>query len=225
MSREEFLKQLPELAKGYRPAPDVVNKVNGLQLLMVIGPSGVGKTTVINKLECKYIISDTTRSPRPDEKEGVDYYFRDDYEQIIDEMKNGRFVQVAIDSGGDLKATRAISYPESGTAVMAVVADVIPIFRELGFKKTISVFVTPPSYNEWMKRLSSHDLSPEQLGKRLAEARRSLEFALQDKETYFILNDDLEGAAQQTKNVVEGKVDKEREEQARQVARSLMAGL
>jgi guanylate kinase len=221
MTREEFLKQLPELVKNYKPASDVLSHINNLSLLMVVGPSGVGKTSLINRLDRKYIIADNTRSPRPDEKEGVDYYFRQDYDQIVEQMKNGRFVQVAVDSGGDLKATRDMAYPESGTAVMAVVADVIPIFRNLGFKETISVFVTPPSYEEWMQRLNAHDLSSEQQMLRLSEAARSLEFALGDKEMHFILNDDLESAVEQIKNILNGQPDKEREARARAIAKIL----
>jgi guanylate kinase len=221
MTREEFLKQLPELVKNYKPASDVLSHINNLSLLMVVGPSGVGKTSLINRLDRKYIIADNTRSPRPDEKEGVDYYFRQDYDQIVEQMKNGRFVQVAVDSGGDLKATRDMAYPESGTAVMAVVADVIPIFRNLGFKETISVFVTPPSYEEWMQRLNAHDLSSEQQMLRLSEAARSLEFALGDKEMHFILNDDLESAVEQTKNILNGQPDEEREARACAIAKIL----
>lgn len=222
MTREEFLKLLPELAKNYKPAPEVVEHIGGLNLLMVIGPSGVGKTTLINRLPYKYVISDNTRGPREEEKEGVDYFFRQDYEQIVQEIKNGHFVQVAVDSGGDLKATRDKVYPEEGTAVMAVVADVIPIVRKLDFRKTISIFVTPPSYEVWTKRLQVHKLQPEQLKKRLAEAERSFKFALSDEQTHFVLNDELSKTVQQTEGIVNGKIDQAREAKARQAAQSIL---
>src|SRR6266550_839801 len=111
MTSEEFRRQLPELVRNYRPAPDVLNKIKNLNLLMVIGPSGVGKTTIINRLGLRYVPSDTTRDSRLGEQEGVDFYFRKDYGQIVSELKNGQFVQAAVDSGGDLKATKASSYP------------------------------------------------------------------------------------------------------------------
>jgi guanylate kinase len=221
MTRDEFLKQLPDLVNNYKAAPDVVSQINNVSLLMVVGPSGVGKTSLISKLGLKYVAGDNTRSPRPDEVEGVDYFFRQDYDKIVDEMKNGRFVQAVVDSGGDLKATREAAFPESGTAVMAVVAEALPNFRNLGFKSTCSVFITPPSYEEWMQRLNAHSLSAEQQTRRLSEAARSLEFALSDKEKHFILNDDLERAAEQTKNVLQGQRDEEREARARAVAQSL----
>jgi guanylate kinase len=225
MTREEFSKQLPELVRNYKPALDVANHIKNLDLLMVIGPSGVGKTAIINRMHLNYIISDTTRKPRPDEKEGVDYYFREDFDQIVQEMKDGRFVQVAVDSGGDLKATRDSAYPYTGIAVMALMASVVPSHRQLGFRKTLSVFITPPSFEEWMQRLDVHNLSAEQQALRLAEAARSLEFALNDKEVHLILNDDIIEAVNQTKNVLEGNVDQDRESEALSIAEELLGNV
>lgn len=225
MTREEFLKQLPELAANYNPAPDVLTKIGNLDLLMVIGPSGVGKTSVINKLGLQYVPSDTTREPRPGEKEGEDFYFRTDYDQIVSELKNGQFVQVAVDSGGDLKATRASPYPNSGTIVMAIVTDVVPIMRKLGFGKTTSAFITPPSYEEWMRRLGAHELQGEKPNKRLAEAKRSLTFALSDAEMHFILNDNLDEAVYQTKELISGQIDTERERKASHAAQAMLDGI
>jgi guanylate kinase len=225
MTHDEFSKQLPELVRSYAPATDVANHIKNLDVLMVIGPSGVGKTAVINRLNLKYIISDTTRHPRPDEQEGVDYFFRQDYDKIVEEMKSGRFVQVAVDSGGDLKATRDRAYPDSGIAVVAVIASVVPSYRQLGFRKSISVFITPPSFEEWMQRLDVHELSAEQQALRLTEAASSLEFALNDKETHLILNDDIIEAVNQVKNVLEGNIDQARESQARSIAEELLGNV
>jgi guanylate kinase len=165
--------------------------------------------------------SDTTRSPRPGEKDGIDFYFSTDYDQVVSDIKAGHFLQVAIGAGGDLYATRASSYPSQGMAVMPVMADVVPIFRKLGFAKTISTFITPPSYQEWMRRIKSHPVTPEQLIKRLAEAKRSLNFALKDAETHFILNDDLPEAVLQAKQLVQGETDANREELARKAAQEM----
>ena len=89
--------------KRYKPAQDVADQVKELEVLMVVGPSGVGKTTLIQGSGLAYVPSDTTRPARLGEIEGEDFYFRSDYAQIIQEIRTGRFVQVAVDSGGDLK--------------------------------------------------------------------------------------------------------------------------
>jgi guanylate kinase len=192
---------------------------------MVIGPSGVGKTSTIERLGLQYVPSDTTRDPRPGEQEGVDFYFRKDYDQIVSEFKNGQFVQVAADSSGDLKATRADAYPDSGNIVMAIVTDVVPIMRQLGFKETLSAFITPPSYEEWMQRMSTHGIAGGELNKRLAEAKRSLTFALSDPQMHFILNDDIDDAVTQTRDLLAGQVDSFREQTAKDNARQILATL
>jgi guanylate kinase len=226
MTREEFLKQLPELVKNYKPAPDVVSHINNLSLLMIVGPSGSGKNSIIEELEkdglAKLVPIDTTRSPRPGEQEGKDFFFRTDYVQLLDDVKNGRLVQFVIGVVGDLYGTKASSYPEKGIAAMPVLAEVLPQFRKMGFKETTSAYIVPPDFDEWMRRMNSHPLTDEQRAGRLSEAARSLEFALNDKEMHFILNDYLDKAAEQTKNIFRGKIDDERERQAKEVAKSLL---
>jgi len=225
MTREEFLKIFPELIKDYKPAPEVLSHIGNVELLMVIGPSGAGKTTLISKIGLPFVLSDVTRNPRFVEKDGMDYYFRDDYDRIISEIKDRQFVQVAVSPEGLFYATRASSYPVAGPAAMAIVADVIPVFRGLGFAKTLSVFVAPPSYEEWMRRLKTLSFPPDLLAKRLSEAKRSLNFALNDQETHFILNDDIEKAADQVNKLMEGQADPEREALAKKTTVDLLDGL
>jgi guanylate kinase len=222
MTREEFQKQLPELVSNYRPALDVADHISRINVLMVVGPSGVGKTTLINELPIKHVLSDNSRPPRPGEREGVDFYFRSDYEQVIKELKGGRFVQAVIDSGGDLKATKATSYPDEGDVVMAVIADAIPIFRNFGFAKTTTAFITPPNYEEWMRRMHSHGLQGDELAKRMAEAKRSLSFALNDEGTHFILSDEIPATVKQLQDLADGRIDELRELKAQIAAEQIL---
>lgn len=225
MTREDFLARLPALVKNYQPAPDVLSQIGNVELLMVVGPSGVGKTTLIQRSGLVYVPSDTTRPIRPEEKNGEDYYFRADYDQIFQEVSAGRYAQVAVGSGGDFYATKDTSYPTSGMAIMAVVADALPIFRELGFKKTISAFITPPSYDEWMRRLLIHRLTPEQFSLRIDEAKRSFSTALADSDMHFILNDDLDASSNQLINLIAGNINLHREQDAKLAAGDLLKKL
>lgn len=218
MRHGEFLQILPELIVGYQPSPSVLAKIEQVQLLMVIGPSGVGKTTIINGLGIPYVPSDTTRGPRPGEQDGADMNFLSDHTQVIADIKGGKFVQAAVGPSGDFYATRASSYPDSGWATMPMVADVVPIIRKLGFKNTLSAFITPPSFEEWMRRMGSHHLDGQQLQKRLAEAKRSFNFALGDPQTHFVLNDAVSDAVVQIKALLDGNIDQKREALARQAA-------
>ncbi|MBX4201470.1 hypothetical protein KW803_01050 [Candidatus Saccharibacteria bacterium] len=218
MTREDLIKILPELARDYQAQPGVLQHIANIDLLMIIGATGVGKTAIIKRLGIPYVPTDTTRPIRPEEIDGSDYFFRTDYDQVISEIKNKQFVQVAVGPAGDFYGTRASVYPQVGLAVYAIVADVIPIFRKLGFNETTSAFVTPPNFLEWMNRIDKHNTESEQLSKRLEEAKRSFAFALSDPETHFILNDDLDNAVNQTKMLISGKPNQAREANARQAA-------
>ncbi len=220
MTKEEFLKTFPDLVRNYQPSPEVLKKIGNVDLLMTIGPSGVGKTTLMQRLGIPFVPSDTTRPKRAREVEGVDCNFRSDYDQIIDDIKNGQFVQINIYNSGEFYSTKESSYPDYGSAAMAVAVSVVPVFRKLGFNKTTSTFITPPDYKEWMRRLNA--IEKDQLPKRLSEAAQSLDFALKDDQMHFILNDNLDSAAQQVKNLLNGIVDEQRAQTARQSAQKLL---
>jgi guanylate kinase len=221
MTREEFLKILPELTKNYQAMPDVIQSISNVDLLMIVGATGVGKTSIIKRLGIPYVVTDTTRPIRPDEINGSDYFFRTDYDQLATEIKERKFVQINIFSTGDFYGTRASAYPELGFAVYAVVAEKIPQFRQLGFNETTTAFVTPPSFLEWMDRMDRHNVESDQLAKRLEEARRSFNFALNDSQTHFVLNDNLSSAVHQTTMLMNGEIDEAREQKAAQAAQKI----
>lgn len=221
MTHEEFKKILPELIKDYQAMPDTVQRISNVDLLMMIGATGVGKTSIIKRLGVPYVVTDTTRPMRPEEINGSDYFFRTDYDQLAKEIKERRFVQVNLFANGEFYGTRASAYPELGFAVFAVVADLIPHFRELGFSETISAFVVPPTFLEWMDRMDKNNVEKDQLVGRLEEAKRSFNFALNDLQTHFVLNDELNLAVAQTKALLSGTSDTAREEKARAAAEQI----
>jgi guanylate kinase len=221
ISREEFIKQLPELLKDYKALPETLERISNIDLLMIVGATGVGKTSIIKRLGLPYVIADTTRPIRPQEINGSDYFFRTDYGQLAKEVKDRSFVQVNIFPTGDFYGTRASAYPELGLAVYAVVSNLISQMRGLGFSDTMTAFITPPTFLEWMGRLDKYNVERNQLAKRLEEAKRSFYFAINDSQTHFILNEDLEKAVDQTKMLLVGTPDKERENTAREAAKKI----
>lgn len=222
MNREEFLEKLPELAKNYQPSADVLKRIETITLCMIVGPTGVGKSTIIESSSFAFVPSDTTRAPRPSEQDGFDMHFRTDYERVINDIKAGSFVQVALGASGDLYATKDTSYPRSGIATLPVMADVVPIFRSLGFQKTVTAFIMPPSYDEWLRRIKKPGLSDQDVQKRMPEASRSLNFALGDSATHFILNDNVDKAVQQIAQLLSGVVEAPTDLKARKIAQDIL---
>jgi hypothetical protein len=100
----------------------------------------------------------------------------------------------------DLYATAPESYHPDGISVLAIWADAIPDFRALPFKTMRTVFIVPPSLAVWQARFGERDA----MIKRLAEARRSFTFALQDTETKVLINDDLHKATKRFIHYAQG---------------------
>ncbi len=169
-------------------------------ILVVSGPSGAGKSTVVRRLlalrpDVSLSVSHTTRAPRPGERDGVDYYFVDD--ATFDAMvERHAFVEWA----------RVFShrYGTSKDELERLVARGLHVILEIDWQgavqvfsarpDAIGVFLFPPSAEELARRLRGRGTeSPEELARRLAEARR--EIAQFHRYHYAVVNEDAEATA------------------------------
>lgn len=196
MDTKTFSEQLNRLVKLYQPNREVHDRLSGITMIPVVGPTGVGKTTLIKNSGIPLAVSDATRDPRPGEIHGVDNFFRKDFDAIIKEIKNGEFVQIAIGSEGDFKGTIMSRYPSSGPVAAPITAVAVPNFYNLGFESVVPVFVVPPTFKEWERRMQARKASesPELFANRMIEARQSFATALADDRYQFIISDDMQQA-------------------------------
>lgn len=215
--------EIEQLVVNYQPNEAVQHHLDELSLIMTLGPSGVGKTTLAHASGLPMVLGDASREPRPHEQNGADYWFRS-FDDMLRDVKNGEYVQIAVGSEGDLKGTRSGSFPTRSVAVFAVVAAAIETFRNLGFAETKTAVIVPPSFEEWMKRLGGHNISDEKIQQRLAEARPSFTFALQDDQAQFVLNDSVKAGAERLRQVAAGKVP-DQNDQARRIVEELLKRL
>ena len=180
----------------YQPNQAVLEKLPHITFLAVVGPTAVGKTTLLNAATARcpaihQVISTTTRSPRSGEVDGEDFHFRSQEEMERRTAAGEYVVVVSPSSNGDYYASAPEDYADEGITAMAVMADVVPAFRALPFKAVRTIFVLPPSWEVWQQRIAEHSFSPEVLEKRMQEAGRSLRFAIDDQNIIFVINDDL----------------------------------
>lgn len=221
MDKQEFISWIQKLSYDYHPSEAVKNNLSSIDLVAIVGPTGAGKNSVIEKLNLPYVLSDVSREPRSGEKNHRAYNFRNDYLAILEDIKRGEFVQFLSSPYSEFYGTRIGSYPKEGPCVMAIVAGAMPMFRSLGFRKIIQIYITPPSYREWMKRIGT-TRSTELLG-RIKEARESMLLSLEDENYNFILNDNLELAVNEIRAVMNGeKPDQRRENLAKDTIYSLL---
>jgi guanylate kinase len=203
MEKSDFIEWAKKLQEHYVPSEQTINQLSQIDLLAIVGPTGVGKSTIINQLDIPYVISDVSREPRPDEKKEKNYHFRTDYLEIIKDIKNGEYVQFLVSKNNEFYGTRGTSYPDSGVCTMAIVAQEIPRFRKLGFRNIKTIYIMPPSYVEWMRRIGG--VRSTDLLARISEARQSIILALEDPEYTFVLNDKLELAVKDVLDIINGK--------------------
>jgi guanylate kinase len=176
-------------------------------LFIVSAPSGTGKTTVVERLvkvtaRLKLSRSYTSRAPRKDEADGVDYNFvsRERFEAMI---ANSEFLEHA-DVFGNLYGTHAgdtVRCLESGDDVVLVI-DVqgARTVRAVGLPH-VAIFVLPPSCEVLEKRLRGRSKDSEDaIRKRLEVARE--EVSAFEEYDYVVLNDDLESCVERIKAIV-----------------------
>lgn len=205
--------ELRTLVSSYKPSPKILLAMANIQVLGVVGPSASGKTTIMKTLvakspSVKFILDETSRAPRPGEVGGVDFLFRTK-EEILEDLKNGELVQVALGPNGDLYCTRLSSYPSDTAGVIAFVPAAVKEFRQLPIKSFQAAFIVPYNFKAWQqwlaKQAKAGSWSEEKLQSRLAEAKESYEFAMADKDIHFVLNDNIERAGKRLAQIAAGE--------------------
>jgi guanylate kinase len=177
--------------------------------VVITGPSGVGKGTLIRHLldripELELAVSATTRSPRPGEVDGVDYVFLDD-PTFLARVRAGDFLEHAEYSGrryGTLRAELERRVRDGVPVVLEIEVQGARLVRE-AMPEALQVFIAPPSHEALRTRLVGRGTdAPEQVAARLAVAEREL--AAQGEFAHVVVNDRLEDAVEELERVVRG---------------------
>ncbi len=170
------------------------------RVIVVTGPSGVGKGTLIRSLrermpELELAVSATTRRPRPGETHGVDYWFLSD-EDFDARVRAGEFVEHAEYAGaryGTLRSELRTRGAAGAPVVLEIEVQGARQVRE-SMPEALQVFIAPPSLEALRARLVGRGTDePEQVEARLRTAPR--EVAAQDEFAHVVVNDRLEDAA------------------------------
>ena len=177
------------------------------QLYVISGPSGVGKSTIIQLLTNRlsglgYSISHTSREPRNNEKDGVHYHFvdRDTFLKMIDDDAFVEYARVYQDYYGTSYAGLKSQMDEGFDVVMDLDSQGAMNVKK-AFKDTTLVYILPPSLEELEKRLKGRGTDNEEsIRERSKKAVRELMDAL--SYDYIIFNDLLERAAAEAEAII-----------------------
>ena len=176
-------------------------------LLIISGPSGTGKGTLVKMLmdndpSFRFSCSVTTRAPRTGEIEGVHYYFVSDeeYEQMVD---NGEFLEHATVHGHHYGTLRkpVEDMLKQGYNVLLDIDPQGAINVMENAEDYVSVFILPPSFEDLRVRLHTRNTDdPVEIERRLNNARGEVKKV--DRYQYSLINDNLELAFAQLQHIV-----------------------
>jgi guanylate kinase len=182
-------------------------------LLVLSGPSGVGKSTIAHELEKRFggvfSISATTRSPRPGEVDGRDYWFIDEA-RFKSMLAGSDLLEHAHVYGTHWYGTPRRPVEEHLSRGKLVILDIdvqggLQIRRSM--PQGLMIFIVPPSDEELLRRLRGRGQDHEPaIQRRYAEAKREIELA-RTSAAYdaFIINDDLTRTIEETCKLVQSR--------------------
>jgi guanylate kinase len=178
------------------------------KVLVVTGPSGVGKGTLIRTLRervpgLELSVSATTRAPRPGEEDGADYHFLSAAE-FERRLEAGEFIEHAEYAGNRYGTLRSEIGRARESGARALVLEIeVQGARQVreALPGAWQVFIAPPSEEALRTRLVGRGSDePEQIERRLAVARQEL--AARDEFEHVIVNDRLDEAVDELVRLV-----------------------
>lgn len=183
------------------------------KLIVLSGPSGVGKSTVIKRIlenhpDYMFSVSATTRAPRPGEIPGKSYHYITTY-QFQKMVQEDAFLEYNHYASGDYYGTPAQPIVEVLEAGGIALLDVDPngAFQvQQRCPEAVLIFIAPPSMAELRRRLEGRQDTPaEKVAARIAHARWEIQQA--HKYQYLVLNDEVDSCVDRLEAIFAGKAE------------------
>ena len=177
-------------------------------LVVLSGPSGVGKGTIGGRLlaghsDMCFSVSCTTREIREGEQEGVNYFYKT-MEQFEEMIANGDFLEYMQVFGKNFYGTPRAFVEEKLAQGICVLLDIDvqgAMVVKQNYPDALLIFIAPPSLEELHRRLVNRGTETlEAVERRFAQAKT--EFTYVDRYDYVIVNDDLEVAVADVESII-----------------------
>lgn len=211
---DEFRKLLSDYHVG-EAGKKVLRETN---LVLLVAPTAIGRNTIVNELlktgMYHFIVSDTTRRPRSNngvlEQNGREYWFRSE-EDVLADVKAGKYLEAAVIHDQQVSgiSMREITLAHKEGKVALNDVEVVGMATIIAAKPdTHALFVVPPSFTEWMRRIDGRGImSTAEKRRRLISAANEFKLALEHDYYRFVLNDSLEDATKQIQALTNGEQD------------------
>lgn len=178
------------------------------KIFVISAPSGTGKTTIARKLkeelpEIELIVSYTTRKPRPEEKDGVNYHFitETQFQKMVEEDAFAEWAQVYENYYGTPKKEILEGLAKGKKVLLTLdTQGARSIIKK--FPDAVLIGILPPSIKEQERRIRNRKgLSEQEIKKRLISAREERQILM--KEYHFrLVNKNLESTVNKIRNII-----------------------
>jgi guanylate kinase len=220
--------------KGYHLSKTALHTLSQTKLVILVAPTSSGRNTIIWQLlksgDYHFIVSDTTRKPRINdgikERTGHEYWFRDE-EDILEDIRQGKYLEAAIIHNQQVSgiSVRELQKANDEGKIAITDADISGADNATKYKHdTIAIFVLPPSFEEWQRRIEHRGaMEPAEFKRRMESACKEFETALNRNYYQFIINDSIEHSVEQVNQIAKLEtIDTEMQKRARDLAEQLL---
>jgi len=212
LHKEEF----ERILSNYQPSQATLDTARDLRIVLLIGITSSGRNTIIQGLVRRggyhEFVTDTTRQPRSNngvmEEHGKEYYFRSE-EDFLKRLEEGKYLEAAIIHGQQISGTSFEQLNLSREKRSIAIGD----FENTGALSLLKLdidcqvyFLIPPSFEEWMKRLTARGvLDQQEIHRRLVSAEQQLQEALEEPRFSIVVNDRLDQTVELLDKQIKGQ--------------------
>lgn len=209
------LKDFERLLNHYAPKIEVMDMLDAVKLVVLVAPAGAGRNTIINELvltgKYYFLVSDTTRHPRINngniEVSGHEYWFSSE-EKMLDGVKHGDYVAPALIHRQQVSGVHITELQKAAELKKIAITD-MEIQGSDAVQEykpdTLSIFILPPDFNEWMKRLDGRGaMDPAEKRRRLESAFREVSGAMKRPYFKYVINWDRRVTAEEIHMLAQG---------------------
>lgn len=228
-----LLDEFKAVLKNYQISSDSHTILQKTKLVLLAAPTSSGRNTIVRELlktgEYHYIISDTTRPPRINdgklETNGTEYWFRSE-EEILGDLKAGKYLEAALIHNQQVSgiSIRELETAHKSNKIAITDIEVTGTHTIVTAKPdTIVLFILPPSFNEWLRRIEKRGhMTPDEFRRRMESAHKEFKAALEQPYYKFVINDTIENAIEYIHQIAKQDiVDSTQQDAARELCEQL----
>ena len=226
------MQDLLKLTDEYEAPAGAKKLVSKMKIALVVGIAAAGKDSILreiltDKKHFSRIVTTISRKPRPNEIPDISYHFIDD-DQVRENLEQHKYFEAKIVHGriyGTTTSELARIHDSKKIAIGDIDVQGVEEYYRILDTKLKTIFIIPPDFATWQKRWSgrSDSNNEEEKHRRMVSAEAELDFALRSNYYQFVINDDLDEAAEISRKLIVDKTfaKKYNDSQAKQVAREL----